>query len=81
MLFAPLRLRIRAGKFREPDMFVLLDASDPRSQEQFRLGANLVVKIVSKVDAARVTITKRFDDSDARISEYCFVNPLDETMA
>ena len=30
VLFAPLRLRIRPGKFREPDLVVLCDAGDPR---------------------------------------------------
>src|SRR5437870_8212252 len=28
--FAPLRLRIRPGKFREPDLVLLLSATDPR---------------------------------------------------
>src|SRR5688572_19991123 len=30
VFFAPLRLRVRPGKFREPDILMLLDASDPR---------------------------------------------------
>lgn len=31
VLFAPLRLRLRAAKFREPDLLLLLDATDPRN--------------------------------------------------
>jgi Uma2 family endonuclease len=33
--FAPLRLRLRPGKFREPDLLLLLSASDPRRQNRY----------------------------------------------
>src|SRR5919202_5541054 len=32
VLYAPLRVRIREGKFREPDLLLLRDAGDPRLQ-------------------------------------------------
>src|SRR5262245_25281141 len=35
VIFAPLRMRIRPGKFREPDLMVLRTANDPRSQNRF----------------------------------------------
>ena len=35
--FAPLRLRIRPRKFREPDLLLLLSAADPRRQNRFWL--------------------------------------------
>ena len=41
VLFAPLRVRIRAGKFREPDLVVLRDAGDPRRGNDFWTGADL----------------------------------------
>lgn len=41
VLFAPLRLQVRLGKFREPDLLVLCNADDPRSQDAFWLGADL----------------------------------------
>src|SRR5690242_7680788 len=44
---APLRLLIRPGKFREPDLMLVQDARDPRRQDQYWLGADLVVEIVS----------------------------------
>ena len=44
---APLRLRIRKGKFREPDLLLLLSASDRRRQNRFWTGADLVVEVVS----------------------------------
>jgi Uma2 family endonuclease len=34
VLFAPLRLRIREGKYREPDLLVLRAANDPRNQDR-----------------------------------------------
>src|SRR5438445_5900637 len=39
--FAPLRLRVRPGKFREPDLLLLLSASDPRRQDRFWLGGSM----------------------------------------
>jgi hypothetical protein len=46
--FAPLRLRIRAEKFREPDLLLLLSAADPRRQNRFWLGADLALEVVSE---------------------------------
>src|SRR5258708_39574592 len=45
--FAPLRLRIRPGKFREPDLLLLLSAADPRRQNRFWTGADLALEVVS----------------------------------
>jgi len=45
--FSPLRLRIRQGKFREPDLLLLLSAADPRRQNRFWLGADLALEVVS----------------------------------
>ncbi len=33
--FAPLRMHIREGTFREPDLLLLCDAADPRRQNRF----------------------------------------------
>src|SRR6202162_1214947 len=45
---APLRLRICKGKFREPDLLLLLSASDRRRQHRFWTGADLVVEVVRR---------------------------------
>jgi len=79
-LFAPLRLRIRPEKFREPDLLLLLDRDDPRNQETCWLGADLVLEIVSPDDPERDTVVKRADYAEARIPEYWIVNPIDETI-
>src|SRR5947209_15903510 len=47
VLFAPLRLRIRPRKFREPDLLLLLSKNDPRGKDRFWDGADLVLEIVS----------------------------------
>lgn len=80
VLFAPLRLRIRQRKFREPDLLLLLDERDPRKQEAYWLGADLVVEVVSPDDPERDTKLKRLDYAEAGIPEYWIVNPLDETF-
>jgi len=80
VLFAALRLRIREEKFREPDLMVLLDANDPRRQNAYWLGADLVVEIVSPDDPERDTREKRLEYAEAGIPEYWIVNPIDETI-
>src|SRR5436190_5577120 len=42
--YAPLRVHIREGKFREPDLLLVVDADDPRRQNRFWLGADMVVE-------------------------------------
>ena len=39
--FASLRVQLSDGKFREPDILLVLNASDPRRQNAFWLGADL----------------------------------------
>ncbi len=79
--YAPLRLRIREGKFREPDLLLVRDAADPRNQDAYWLGADLVVEIVSPDNPGRDLNIKRADYAEAGIPEYWLVNPLDETIA
>ena len=80
ILFAALRLQIREGKFREPDLMLLLDANDPRRQDAYWLGADMVIEIVSPDDPQRDTVVKRADYAEGRIPEYWIVNPTDETV-
>jgi Uma2 family endonuclease len=78
--FAALRLRIRPGKFREPDLLLLLDADDPRRENRFWLGADLVLEVVSPDKPERDLVTKREDYSEAGIPEYWIVDPEAETV-
>ncbi|MEO5952029.1 MAG: Uma2 family endonuclease [Chloroflexia bacterium] len=78
--FAPLRLMVRDGKFREPDILLVRDARDPRRQNQYWRGADLVVEVVSEDDPERDITIKRADYANAGIPEYWIVNPLNETI-
>ena len=80
VLFAPLRLQVRPGKFREPDLLLLRNAHDPRNQNTYWLGADLVVEIVSPDDPERDTVEKVADYAEAAIPEYWIVNPLTSTI-
>lgn len=78
--FAPLRVQVRPGKYREPDLLTVLQADDPRRQDGFWLGADLVMEIVGADRPERDTEEKPLDYAAARIPEYWIVNPLDETI-
>lgn len=80
VLVAPLRLQVRPGKFREPDILMLRDAKDPRYQDAFWLGADLVVEIVSPDRPERDTEDKPRDYAEAGIPEYWIINPLTDTI-
>jgi Uma2 family endonuclease len=78
--FAPLRLQIRPGKFREPDLMLLLLAADGRRQDRFWLGADLALEVVSEDKPERDLVDKRADYAEARVPEYWIVNPQSETI-
>ena len=78
--FAALRLRIRAGKFREPDLLLLLSATDPRRQDRFWSGADLALEVVGEDKPERDLVDKRGDYAEGRVPEYWIVNPQTETI-
>ena len=80
VMFAALRLRIRAGKFREPDLLLLRDRADRRYQDRYWLGADLVVEVVSPADPGRDLVEKRADYAEAGIAEYWIADPRDQTI-
>lgn len=80
VLFAPLRLRVRAGKYREPDLLAMRDARDARSGERFWTGADVVAEVVSADNPQRDFVDKRRDYAEAAIPEYWIVDPRSETI-
>jgi Uma2 family endonuclease len=78
--FSPLRVRIRAHKFREPDLVLVLDAKDPRCQNRYWQGADLTLEVVSPDKPERDLVEKRGDYAEAGIPEYWIVNPEIETI-
>ena len=78
--FAPLRLRIRSDKFREPALLLVRSASDPRRQDRFWSGADLALEVVSADKVGRDLIDERGDYAEGGVSEYWIVNPQDATI-
>ena len=78
--FAPLRLRIRPGMFREPDLLLVKNAKDARRQNRFWTGADLVVEVVSPDKPERDTVEKRRDYAEGNVPEYWIVNPETESI-
>lgn len=77
---APLRLRVAKDKFREPDLLLLLSASDRRRQNRFWTGADLIVEVVSPDKPERDLVLKRREYAAAGIAEYWIVNPSNESI-
>ena len=80
VMFAALRVRIRPGKFREPDLLLLRDRTDPRCQDRYWLGADLVAEVVSPDNPDRDLVEKRVDYAEAGIPEYWIADPRDGTI-
>jgi Uma2 family endonuclease len=80
VFYAPLRVEVRPGKFREPDLLLILDKDDPRAQDEYWTGADLVIEIVSPDKPKRDTDEKPRDYAEAGILEYWIVNPLKDTI-
>jgi Uma2 family endonuclease len=78
--FAPLRMQIRPGKFREPDVMLLLSAIDLRRQSRFWLGADLALEVVSEANPQRDLVDKRVDYAEAGVLEYWIVDPQSQTI-
>jgi len=80
VLFAPLRLRLRKGKIREPDLLLVKDANDPRRQNRLWRGADFVLEVLSADRPNRDRKVKRAEYAAAKIPEYWIVDPEEETI-
>jgi Uma2 family endonuclease len=80
VLCAPLRVRLWEGKFREPDLVVMLAEHRDREHETYFDGADLVIEVVSDDAPERDLVTKRNEYAQAGIPEYWIVEPQTETI-
>ena len=80
VMVSGMRMRVREGKFRAPDILLLRDRSDPRRRNRCWQGADLVVEVVSPDDPDRDLVEKRADYAEAGIAEYWIADPRDETL-
>lgn len=77
VLFAPLRVRLREGLIREPDIVFMRAQNARRIGEDFWDGADLIVEVVSggEKDRAHDTVVKRREYARAGIPECWIVDP------
>jgi Uma2 family endonuclease len=79
-LFAPLRVRLPHGAFREPDVVFMLARHANRIGEEFWEGADLVMEVVSEENRTHDLVTKRAEYAAAGIPEYWIVDPREQTI-
>jgi Uma2 family endonuclease len=82
VLLAAFRIRLRRGKYREPDIVFMAREHADRIGEDFWDGADLVLEIVSDgpKDRHRDLVTKRGEYARAGIPEYWIVDPREERI-
>ncbi len=82
VMFAPLRVQIRPGKYREPDIVFMLAEHSQRCGEEYWIGADLVMEIVSSDPRSRERelANKRADYAEAGIPEYWIVDPVESRI-
>jgi Uma2 family endonuclease len=82
VLFAPLRIRLKADKFREPDIAFMLKENADQITDGFWSGADLVMEVVSgtKKDRRRDLVVKRKEYAKAGIAEYWIIDPEEERI-
>ena len=80
VMFAPLRIQLGHGKFREPDLVFMAAEHADRLGEKFWQGADLVMEIVSPDDPERDKVTKRREYAQAGIPEYWIVDPTEASI-
>lgn len=81
-MFAPLRVRLWNGTFREPDLIFMLSKHFDRTGEEYWDGADLVMEVVSgsAEDRRRDLVTKRGEYAKAGIDEYWIVDPREKAI-
>lgn len=79
VLFAPLRVRLWDGKFREPDIMYMREANKDRITDYWE-GADLVMEVVSPAKPEHDWQTKRQEYAKAGIPEYWIVDLIEQKI-
>ncbi len=82
VLVAPMRVRLRPGKFREPDVMFMLGEHSAQKLDEYWQGADLVMEVVSGDPESRERdhARKRVDYAHAGIAEYWIVDPAQKQI-
>ena len=75
VLFAPLRVQLWPGKYREPDLMFMKGEHESRITDDFWIGADMVFEVLSDDDRRRDLETKGQEYAQAGIPEYWIVDP------
>jgi Uma2 family endonuclease len=75
VLFAAYKVKLRDGKYREPDLIFVKAEHRSWLGEQYSTGADLVAEVVSDDDRRRDLEVKRREYAQAGIPEYWIVDP------
>jgi Uma2 family endonuclease len=81
-LFAALPVRLSEGTFREPDVLFMRSENASRITEDYWIGADLVVEVISKGRKGRDRDlrVKRKEYAEAGITEYWIVDPQEKEI-
>jgi Uma2 family endonuclease len=80
VVIAGYKARLRAGKYREPDVMFIKAEHASRIGKQFCEGADLAFEVVSEENREHDIVTKRAEYAKARIPEYWIIDPEQETI-
>jgi len=75
LVTAPYKLRVRAGKYREPDLLTILPDSVHEALDDYATGADLVFEVVSPKDPSRDDGEKPTAYAKASVGQYWIVDP------
>lgn len=82
LLFAPIKVRLWPGRYREPDILFMAKGHADRIREEYWLGADLVVEVVSPDAPSRKRDLreKRHDYARGKVREYWIVDPKEQRV-
>lgn len=80
VLFAPLKVRLRPGKVREPDILFMKRENAGRIGNDYWEPPDLVMEVVSENNRRHDLVTKRDEYARAGIPEYWIVDPEEATI-
>lgn len=81
-LFAPMPVKLRSSRFREPDVMFMLTEHSSRKGEKYWDGADLAMEVVSDDPESRDRdlVQKRADYADAGVTEYWIIDPREKKI-
>jgi Uma2 family endonuclease len=80
VLVSPLPMRLRPGKYREPDILFMLAEHSDRIHKQYWDRADLVMEVVSESKPDHDHESKRVEYAEAGIPEYWIVDPQQQRI-